>query len=178
MKKCSICGKSISDFVKKCPYCMTDLNIENEIEKSEKREYYLNLRASHARKSILISFILSLVIIFFKLLFGFRTPIATTRFELLLEPPCIIFAVFLITRYKIITILKSKKFLTTAIIISILFSLIHFFIYILLNGGISNLYIKYIMVAGIFNILTSIITGATMFTLIIEARFLFFQKKK
>lgn len=175
MKKCSICGKSISDFVKKCPYCMTDLNIENEIEKSEKREYYLNLRASHARKSILISFIFSLVIIIFsKLLFGYWFNI-TTAFELLLEPPCIIFAVFLITRYKIITILKNKKFLTTAIIIGILFALIQFFIHILLIGGISSMHtMAYISP----NILTYIMTGTMMFTLIIEARFLFFQKKK
>lgn len=176
MRKCSICGKTISDFVTSCPYCGSNLNSVNEIENNKKKEYYSTL---NARKSVLISFILSLVVmIFFRFVFGLPTFTIITLIELLLEIACIIFAIFLIVRYKIITISKNKGFLIAAIVIGILFSLLQFFITTRLYEMGRFILVGIPIIYKAAGILTYVIAGVMMSTLIIEARFLLFQKRK
>lgn len=175
MRQCNVCGKVISDFAARCPYCDSIISAEKDVEAKKKQKHYSDQRA---KRYVIASFLASLIFLFaFRIIFGYIPMFSILSFiEVIIDVACFATAVALIRKYESLSISQNKGFLIAAIIIGILFTVAKFFSTTRLYGmgmfitvGVPPLY----MISGVLGYLVS---GAVVTTLIIEARFLLRRK--
>ena len=177
MKKCNVCGKNISDFAAKCPYCGTAQSVGSlDAESRDKKEYYSKL---NAKKYVLISLILSIVsIVFFG--FVFRLPWFTvvTFIELIIEVACSAYSVFLIAKYNVVSLSRNKLLIICAAIGGIAFSVLQGMLTLRLYGMGSFAIVGIPVIFKIAGVLTYVARGLLLFFVILDAHYLINSRKK
>lgn len=104
MRRCSVCGKVISDFSMVCPYCRSTVSTSSYDAKSIKKKEYYTKRTT--KKRVIISLILSVIVL---LLFGGPFIIMEFYFGPYLMANFVDFAIELVcSAYGLFVIIKHK----------------------------------------------------------------------
>ncbi len=124
MRKCNICGKTISDFAENCPYCNSNsqtLNVDNATAAKEKY-------ASKNRNILLwIDIAIILAVSFIPLTYSYkRTAIAwlILLLPIVLSIACVVYSIFVIKKYKVIDVRNNKKAFIISLIIGIIITIV------------------------------------------------------
>lgn len=125
MKKCNICGKSISEFSSECPYCH-NINTVVDSEIFQKKTQYNDSRAKiNAVACLILSLLLVLVSAILSILYfkqGHRMSFINCEVIYnLLQIPSLAYIIFVLLRYKTILISQNKKHIIIAIAAGIIF---------------------------------------------------------
>ncbi len=177
MKKCNVCGKNISEFAAKCPYCESAQSAGSlDAESMDKKEHYSKL---NTKKYVLISLILSIVLVVF---FGFvfRLPwfTAATFIELIIEIACSAYAAFVIAKYNVVSLSRNKLLIICAAIGGIAFSILQGILTLRLYGMGSFAIVGIPMIFKIAGVLTYVARGLLLFFAILDADYLISSRKK
>lgn len=124
MKKCNICGKSISKFSSECPYCHNHIDTIVNSEIHKKRTEYKGTKANVITNTIL-SFILVFIFDVTLRMPGFTV---INIIDVILEISCIAYSIFVLCNYKIISVSRNKALIFIAAVVGMLFVFLQIFI--------------------------------------------------
>jgi len=171
--KCSVCGKTISEFATVCPFCYNQINAQIDKQTAEKKAE--DYKESTAKNKVLAGLIPSCILAFFSIVLVRLFGGGTIGFLFVIpELCCIGYGLYVIFITKIVSFSNNKKLILVSFIagvLTIILQILKFKRYF----GTGIFEIKHLLVQ---RVLLFVPTGVLVALIIIFAYYLLSLKKK
>jgi len=168
MRKCNYCDRTISEFSTVCPYCHKPIDAVMDEQSTEQARI---MKISKIKKLVIVSLVVPCVLnLLWRILIRFIPLFPYAYFFDFLSLLCVVYGLFVILKYKIVSFSKNKMAILVSSIVGVLAMILNILKLRRLAG------VELSQIIDVYNLIEILIFGISVAIVVIDIYYLISRK--